>query len=272
MLPEQRVAERFLAKQARNKTAGEVRFIKDRGGDKAEWAWNAPGPSEREIGSEYKYEPKHLKPLAETLRAALAALGHAMRAYTIFTKIKSATVSPDGSLGGKGYIQKIQDMRRQLMNAIEVLSSITDTLYDEAKAPHWNPALANEDNGPREREEVVDILNDAEEIKSDPEGWAEDEEAEMDESDVPGGNSKTASRNLTVRVASRYLRATDAQVSYAKALLRTLTQKGVKGLPLEKAVEAMSDGELSALIDGLKKQRGNAVWYGNGQFSRWEQR
>lgn len=162
-----------------SRVAGEVRFIKDRGGDKSEWAWGPPGPSAREIGEDFTFNPRNLKPLAQTLRSSLMAMGHAITAYNAFTRIKSADVSPDGSLGGRGYIQKIADMRRQYMNIVEALSALSDTLYDELNAPHWHPAA--ETGGPREREEVREIMDDAEEIRQDPEAWAEQEEAELDE-------------------------------------------------------------------------------------------
>lgn len=173
------------------RTAGEVRFIKDRGGDKGEWAWNTPGPSQREIEEDFAFKSRHLKPLAVTLRAALMAMGHSITAYNAFTRIKSADISPDGNLGGKGYIQKIADMRRQFMNVVEALSSLSDTLYDELNAPHWHPEA--ETGGPREREEVREIMDDAEEIRQDPEGWAEEAEAKMDEAPAPVGRAKKAS-------------------------------------------------------------------------------
>src|SRR5690606_32952482 len=115
----------------------------------------------------------------------LAALGHAMSAYTVFGKIKSALISPDGALGGRGYIQKIPDMRRQLMNVVEALSAFTDTVYDELHASHWDPS--QNEPGQRERGEVIEIMQDVEDIKTDPDGWAEGEEAEMDENG--GGES-----------------------------------------------------------------------------------
>lgn len=176
-----RVAEAYISRTAsstRTKTAGEVRFIKDRAGDKNEWAWGTPGPSQRDIGEDFKFRPKFLKPLSLTLRATLMAMGHALSAQNTFAKVKSADISPDGSLGGKGYIQKIPDMRRAYMNVVEALSALSDTLYDELKAPHWHPEAT--DGGPREREEVQEILQDAEEIQRDPEGWAEEEQSEMD--------------------------------------------------------------------------------------------
>lgn len=200
MSAERRVAERFLQKQGRVKTAGEVRFIKDRGGDKNEWGWGSPGPTEREIGTEFEFKPKYRKPLAQVLRATLAALGHTQSAYNSFTKIKSATVSPDGSLGGKGYIQKIGEMRRQFMNCSEALSALSDTLFDEIHAPHWNPAI--EEQSPREREEVRDIMEDVEDIRQDPEGWAEGEEAEMDAPE----NQEARQKKAAARVAVAHLR------------------------------------------------------------------
>ena len=170
-----RVASAYLAPHApRAKTAGEVRFIKDRGGDKGEWAWNTPGPSQREIGEDFQYNLRLQKPLAMTLRATLMAMGHTIAAQNTFARIKSADVSPDGALGGRGYIQKITDMRRQYMNAVEALSSLSDTLHDELKANHWHPDSSGE--GARERDEVAEILGDAEEVRKDPEAWAEKEE------------------------------------------------------------------------------------------------
>lgn len=176
-----KVAARYLLAR-RVKTAGEVRFIKDRGGDHSEWGWNSTAPSERKIGEDFIFDPKNIKALAETLRATQAALGHALSAYNKFTKLKSSMISPDGNLGGTGYIQKISDMRRQYMNSIEALSSLADTLHDEITAPHWDPA--SKEQSPRERDEVVEIINDAEAIRKDPEGWAEDQEDEMDAGDL----------------------------------------------------------------------------------------
>lgn len=177
------------------RTAGEVRFIKDRSGDSTEWAWNSHPPSEREINEEYEYDPKALEPLASSLRSVLMSLGHAMSGYTTFTKIKSRTVSPDGSLGGRGYIMKISDMRRQLMNCIEVLSSVSDTIYDEVNAPHWTADSGAP--GKRERDEVKEIMEDVDDIRRDPEEWANEEEAEMDEESEQKGMAdqlgKTAS-------------------------------------------------------------------------------
>jgi hypothetical protein len=172
------------------KTAGEVRFIKDRGGDHNEWGWNPPNANERDIDPDYKFDAKNLKPVAATLRSALMALGHIQTARSTFTKIRSQRISPDGNIGGKGYVMPIKDIRKQLANCDEALSAVTDTLYDEMQAVHWHPEVDDSGGNPRERGEVKQIMDDVEEIRDDPEEWAEGEESDMDGG---GPESKMAS-------------------------------------------------------------------------------
>jgi hypothetical protein len=121
--------------------------------------------------------------------------------------VKSRNVSPDGSLGGMGYVQKISDMRRSLMNCIEALSAFTDTVYDEINAPHWDES---EDKlSPRDRNEVKKLIQESQVIKEDPEVWAEEseeavappEEVEATTEDDLPPVAKTASTNEIDRLA-----------------------------------------------------------------------
>ena len=87
-------------------------------------------PPELEVheSTEHKYNKKCNKDLAKVLRATLSALGHAMSAYSTFAKIKSRDISPDGNLGGRGYIMEIKAMRRQYMNIVEALRLVGHSL------------------------------------------------------------------------------------------------------------------------------------------------
>lgn len=175
------VAERYLlVKQARKinaksktasrvKTAGEVRFIKDQGEDSNAWAWGQHPPSQRTMDSNHSFNRKCNKNIAKVLRATLSSLGHAMSAYTTFAKIKSRDISPDGNLGGRGYIMEIKAIRRQYMNVVEALSAMSDTLYDEITADHWKV----------EQDKMLNqVMEEIEDIKDDPESWAEEAESE----------------------------------------------------------------------------------------------
>jgi hypothetical protein len=165
-----------VARQSHAKTAGEVIFKKDRGDDVGSWAYNDNAPSQREIPADFNYSPKNQKPLVKILRATLAALGHTLSGYNSFAKVKSARVSPDGSMGGRGYIQAIPDMRKQYMNCVEALSALSDTIYDEVHAPHWSVMSRQEED--ETKEDVRALIQDAEMIRKDPQEWADQEMAE----------------------------------------------------------------------------------------------
>lgn len=181
------------------RTAGVIQHVKDTSADKDDWAFSIGGVGlERDIRPAFEFNQKELKPLLKSLRSCLVALGHVASAYNTFVKIKSRKVSPDGQLGGKGYIQKIPDMRRSLVNTVEALSAFTDTMFDEVNAPHWNPELLPAP----EQEEVEEIKEDVQEIREDPEAWAEEQEEEMDEDN---GMGKTARLHRTSRRHTRRL-------------------------------------------------------------------
>ena len=176
-LSQYQIDPRFVkpAPKKMTRTAGEVRFVKDNSNDASSWAWGDTGASERRIPADFVFKKNAQKALAKTMRSSLSAMGHALSAYHTFTKIKSADVSPDGALGGRGYIQKVAHMRRAYMNVAEALSALSDTIYDEINAPHWNDA-----GTPKE---VKEIIEEAEEIREDPEAWAEEQENSKDESE-----------------------------------------------------------------------------------------
>lgn len=162
------------------------------GGFAAEGAGNL----KRAIPDGYSYDPRSIKPMAKMLWAMSVSLGHAMAAHKEFTKLKSGTVSPDGLIGGRGYVMSIKDMRKELYNACEGLSALSDTIHDEINAPHWKPKLAQ-----LERDDVEDIsqlVGDAERIMEDPEGEAEEDIEEAEE-----GKGKTKGKPWTHPAVSK---------------------------------------------------------------------
>lgn len=168
-------AETFGLKTARVKTAGEIRFVKDQ------------GPEQREIPKDFEFDTKYIKPLSRVMWGLSCAMGHLVSSHSKFTKIKAVNVSPDGRLGGKGYIQPIQDMRKNISEAIETVSNCIDTIHDEIRAPHWKDEI--ESMPESEQEEVEETVQDAEDIISDPEGYAEKEYEEVEGSDTDGSDS-----------------------------------------------------------------------------------
>jgi hypothetical protein len=150
----------------------------------------------RAIPKDYDYNPKALKPLARMLWAMSVALGHAMTAHRQFAKVKSSTISPDGLIGGRGYVMSIKDVRKALYDACESLSAISDTVHDELNASHWKPKLAELESS--DVETVERLVGEAERNMDDPDRETKDDmeevEQEGDRVDLDGDGEGRASR------------------------------------------------------------------------------
>jgi len=147
------------------RTAGKIEFVKD------------TGPIRRDIRVQgFDFSPAALRNLAKILWASQRAHSYALAATRLFSKMPSSQFSPDGLLGGRGYIQSIKDMRTTMSQATEVLSAFTDTLFDEINGDHWQ-------SGQKQEGDVTGIVQDAEKVKENPENFVESEfHSEEDES------------------------------------------------------------------------------------------
>ena len=151
----ERIAQR-VANPGRIRTGGTIEFKKDQ------------GPVRRDVRvKEFEWSSESLRDLAKILWAGQRAHSYAMAALRIFSKMPSSEFSPDGLLGGRGYIQSVKDMRSSLANTVELLSSFTDTVHDEVNADHW--AASEKKAG------IEGIVSDAENVKSNPESFVEKE-------------------------------------------------------------------------------------------------
>lgn len=133
----------------------------------------APGkPTKRDIPDDHQFDKKAIKPIVTTLWAMSVALGHALTAHRAFSRLKSSTFSPDGLLGGRGYVLPVKDIRANLFEACEQLSALCDTLHDEINAPHWKPKIAE-----LEKTDMAEI----ERLLGSAEDWIDNPEEEVDE-------------------------------------------------------------------------------------------
>ena len=150
------------------RTAGRVEFVKDQ------------GPLQRDIrAADFEWSPDALRNLTKILWAAQRAHSYSVSALRLFSKMPSSQFSPDGLLGGRGYIESVKNLRKNLSQASEFLSSFTDTLYDEINASHWEES---------ETEDSKNLLEETEEVKENPEGFVEDEYEAEGESDFMDTN------------------------------------------------------------------------------------
>lgn len=168
-----------------------VRTIVAREGFPEDAAGEAPSGGEglkRNIPAKHDFDPRALKPLARALFSSSVALGHSVTAYKEFARLKSSAISPDGMIGGRGYVLRVRDLRAQLQQACEILSSVTDTMYDEINAPHWKPRLG--ELGANEAEDITEFIEESGEVLDDPEAFGEEAVERVEKkNDGPSGTS-----------------------------------------------------------------------------------
>jgi hypothetical protein len=131
--------------------------------------------SRREIPEDFQYNKKKLKHLKRILHNVNVALGTLVSAHNEFSRIKGPDISPDGLIGGLGYILPIKDIKEALNGCIRNLSDVSDSLADEMTNPHWG---AEEDN------EVKKLIKEKEDVEEQVEE-VENEETEPDPDITP---------------------------------------------------------------------------------------
>lgn len=162
----ERIANKVAGTTGKVRTAGKIEFIRDQ------------GPLRRDIRAPgFKWSPEAFNDLAKILWASQRAHSYSMAALRIFSKMPSSQFSPDGLLGGRGYIQAVKDMRAALSTASETLSTFNDTIHDEINAEHWNQA---------ETPEANDLVQDAENVKANPDAFVDSgyEEVQGPDTDI----------------------------------------------------------------------------------------
>lgn len=101
--------------------------------------------------ADYDFDPENLKDLVEIFHLTASSLDHLYNAASNFSKLKSRDVSPDGKLGGKGYVKTIKEIRAGYHEAVEILSDLCDTLHDECLGDQWKVQAQ-----PQEIKEMID--------------------------------------------------------------------------------------------------------------------
>jgi hypothetical protein len=97
----------------------------------------AAGSLRREITDDFKYDKKKLKHLHRILHNVNVALGTLGSALGEFGKVKGPQISPDGLIGGLGYILPLKSIKEAINTSIHNLSEVADSLADELTNPHW---------------------------------------------------------------------------------------------------------------------------------------
>jgi hypothetical protein len=113
----------------------------------------------------FAFKDKGIRSIAITYKQLAEAFMLLSKASNMFSSCKSSEISPDGKLGGKGYILSIKEIRLIMTNLLNSMSELIDTFHDEVNSPYWKKTTV-EDN-PIVKELLNEADNYLEEAESD---------------------------------------------------------------------------------------------------------
>jgi hypothetical protein len=85
----------------------------------------------RAIPADFKHDIANRAPLEEVAESIKIAQEHFANSYGILASLDTPELSPDGKLGGAGFIRSIEDIKASLAQAILAASTLSDTVVDE---------------------------------------------------------------------------------------------------------------------------------------------
>lgn len=81
-----------------------------------------------------KEKVEHIKNMVRSLQKSIGGLHEAVSEMTL---VSSHEISPDGKLGGRGYVMPVKDFKDGLSDTLNTVSNLMDTLADELTNPNW---------------------------------------------------------------------------------------------------------------------------------------
>lgn len=161
----------------------------------------------REISEDFKYDKKKIKHLQKILHNVNISLGTLGSALHEFSRIKGPTISPDGLLGGLGYIMPIKSVKEVITTSVHNLSEVADSLADELTNPHWH----SEDD-----KETKELIKEKEKVEEETQKVLDAPEGDLDNGPEPTEEPAEEGIQPEDIVTSQELVAEEARIASKK--------------------------------------------------------
>jgi hypothetical protein len=121
------------------------------------------GEMSRNIGG-FNYDSSKATVLKKALHNINVSLGTMISAMKDLAILRGSDITPDGMLGGRGFIMPFKDVKAKINAAITDLSDVTDTLADELTNPKWGLSDSEKKKVKQENEVVEEEVQEVEEV------------------------------------------------------------------------------------------------------------
>jgi len=134
----------------------------------------------------FEYDTSKATILKRSLHNINVSLGTLLSAMKDMALLRGSEITPDGMLGGRGFIMPFREMKQKINSAINDLSDITDTIADELTNPNWGLSTEEKKKVKREKKEIEEQVEEIEETVPNGEPKGEQEPPKTEEP-VTGG-------------------------------------------------------------------------------------
>lgn len=146
--------------------------------------------NKKEIGREldgFKYQKSKAKILKDVLHNINVSLGTLLAATKQLSMLRGSDVTPDGRIGGRGFIMEFREIKSIINDSVKNLSDVTDSIADELTNPKWGLKEKEIKKVEKEQEQVEDKAEEIVEQKP------EEDEEEKTLGEVATGESNKES-------------------------------------------------------------------------------
>jgi hypothetical protein len=168
------------------------------------------GDSRRNLDG-FEYDTTKANVLKKALHNVNVSLGTLLSAMKDLSLLRGSEITPDGMLGGRGFIMPFKEMKSKINSAIGDLSDITDTIADELTNPKWGLSPEEKKKVKKEKEEIQDEIQEIEETvpgtptdKPVPEEGAPEEEGTPEKPDLENISPEDVVNSAEIESLKRY--------------------------------------------------------------------
>jgi len=176
---------------------------------------NAEGKKENNKGDltrnldGFEYDSSKAAVLKKALHNINVSLGTMISAMKDLSMLRGSEVTPDGLLGGRGFVMPFKEIKQKLNVAINDLSDVTDTLADELTNPKWGLSPIERRKVKKETENIDEEIEEVLPEENVPEDTGEMEEVVeentlSDNTDLQGIDPNDVVDSFEVDAIKRY--------------------------------------------------------------------
>lgn len=145
---------------ARARITDRLGIVKTAAGKKKEEFKSKDTPTRNLSG--FDYDPSKAKHLKRSLHNMNVALGNLLSAMKDLSLMRGSEITPDGMLGGRGFVMPFKEIKIKLTESVGNLSDITDTIADELTNPKWKLSRREVGEVHKEKKEIEDTVDEVE--------------------------------------------------------------------------------------------------------------